>query len=115
MKFVCTIEKPMINFFDKKYIFLRLDPEISEMIKNTHLKNVKHVKRVLDPLNENVLKVKIPFRYNRVTCKVTGDKTAQELVQGDKITAEIEYCGWWENGEFGGPSWKFVSIEYRQE
>jgi hypothetical protein len=44
---------------------------------------------------------KVPFRYNRVMCKVTGDKTLQELVKGDVVTAEME---------FTGGTWKIVSV-----
>ncbi len=36
---------------------------------------------------------KIPFRYNRVMCQVTGDKTLQELVVGDEADFEMEFTG----------------------
>ena len=36
---------------------------------------------------------KIPFRYNRVMCKVSGDKTIQELVKGDQVQVEMEFTG----------------------
>ena len=39
------------------------------------------------------IRVKIPFRYNRVMCTVTGDKTVQELVPGDTVKIKIKNCG----------------------
>ncbi len=36
---------------------------------------------------------KVPFRYNRVMCQVTGDKTLQELAAGDKIDVDMEFVG----------------------
>ncbi len=38
-------------------------------------------------------RTKIPFRYNRVMCKVTGDKTIQELVKGDQVQVSFEFVG----------------------
>ena len=94
----------------KKYLKLELNSDTVKMIKMNHVKKALQVKKLIDPLEGNTLKVKIPFRYNRVMCKVTGGKTIQEMVKGDQVKVEIKYCGWWESGEFGGPSWKLVSI-----
>lgn len=39
-------------------------------------------------------RIKIPWRYNRVMCKVNGLKTIQELEMGDEVSAIIEYRLW---------------------
>jgi len=39
-------------------------------------------------------RVKIPWRYNRVMCKVVGDLTVQELRSGSEVSAEITYKKW---------------------
>ena len=105
----CLISEPMFGD-SRKYFTLELDSDTIKIIKMNHVKKAIQVKTLVDPLTGNLLKVKIPFRYNRVMCKVTGQKTIQEMVKGDQVTVEIKYCGWWESGDFGGPSWKLVSI-----
>ena len=56
-----------------------------------------HGRKYIDINNYNDVmktrKVKIPFRYNRVMCKVIGLKTIQELVEGDLVDIDLEYCG----------------------
>ena len=39
-------------------------------------------------------RIKIPWRYNRVMCKVIGLRTIQELEVGDEIDAQIEIRRW---------------------
>jgi len=41
-----------------------------------------------------VTRVKVPFRYGRVMCRVFGTKTVQELQKGDQIEIEIERKSW---------------------
>jgi hypothetical protein len=65
----------------------------------------------VDPLQGNTLKVKVPYRYNRVTCKVGGIRTIQEMREGDTVSVHIEFCGVWKAGDYRGLSWKLVSIE----
>ena len=105
----CLIAEPM-HGETKRYLSLELDSDSIKMVKMNHSKKVLAVNKLIDPLDGTSLKVKIPFRYNRVMCKVTGDKTIQEMVKGDQVLVALKYCGWWESGEFGGPSWKLVSI-----
>lgn len=42
----------------------------------------------------HVTRVKVPFRYGRVMCRVEGLKTVQELQKGDEIEIEIETKIW---------------------
>jgi uncharacterized OB-fold protein len=39
-------------------------------------------------------KVKVPFRYNRVMCKVEGLMTVQEMEMGQKVKVTIEEKTW---------------------
>ena len=109
MQLTCTVEHPMETEGDRRYISLDIGVE-SFTVKEIHLKSSKPVIRLVDTLHGNILRVKVPFRYNRVMCKVTGDKTVQELVKGDTVRVHLKYCGWWIAGEYGGPSWKLVSL-----
>ena len=45
---------------------------------------------------------KVPFRYNRVNCKVRGDKTVQELVVGDTFETTMEFVG---------GTWKLLEVD----
>ena len=56
---------------------------------------------------DNMLSVKVPFRYNRVDCKVQGLTPVQDLIEGDEISNSIQYCGKWGGGVF----WKFGLIQ----
>jgi hypothetical protein len=94
---------------DRRYLSLDVGAE-SVHIRKLHSKNPKPVIKLMDPLCESVLRVKVPFRYNRVMCKVSGDKTIQELVKGDEVRVHLKYCGWWVAGEHGGPAWKLLSL-----
>ena len=53
---------------------------------------------------QNFQELEINLIYNE------QQKTIQEMVKGDSVQVEIKYCGWWESGDFGGPSWKLLSI-----
>ena len=100
----CTIFAPMITINDRKYIYLNLSPE--DVIKYT-----KKSKVDFDPLHGSVLKVKVPFRYNRVMCKVNGLRTIQELKKGDEVSVRIEYTGTWKTPEGDtGSTWNLVEI-----
>jgi hypothetical protein len=39
--------------------------------------------------------IKVPWRYNRVMCKVHGIVPIQDFVLGQKVRALIEYVGEW--------------------
>jgi hypothetical protein len=41
-----------------------------------------------------VTRLKVPFRYGRVMCRVEGLKTVQELQKGDQVEIEIERKSW---------------------
>ncbi len=109
MKVVCKVHRPMDAEGDKRYIELDIGSN-SSTFQQIHALTSKPVKNLVDPLKDGILRVKVPFRYRRVMCKVTGDKTVQELVEGDSFGVELKYCGWWESDGYGGPAWKLVAV-----
>ena len=40
------------------------------------------------------LRVKVPYRYGRVMCRVDGLKTVQELQKGDEVEVTLEKKTW---------------------
>jgi len=52
-------------------------------------------RRYLDLQFENKIhKVKVPWRYGRVMCRVSGDKTVQELQHGDAVRVTLKTVTW---------------------
>ena len=51
----------------------------------------KYLELVIDG---RLTRVKVPFRYGRVMCRIEGLKTVQELQKGDEIEIEIEKKIW---------------------
>lgn len=111
-KIKCTIEDPLYTNNQKKYLGLHLPDSFIRKIEDIHSRS-EHLltKRNVSPLQENVLKIKVPYKFNRVTCKVTGNKIVQDLVKGDIVTVNMEFCGVWDVGDFCGMSWKLTMIE----
>jgi len=93
---------------NKKYLELNLSKKDSEKVYDLHKSASQFLKndKIKNPLENDVLEVKIPFRYNKVTCKVTGDKTIQELKAGDKVKTILEFCGPWNIGQWSGFAWE---------
>ncbi len=110
--FKCRISTELYDKNNKKYIELELVDPIKKRIETIHNYTNDYIsKRFMNPLQGNVLKVKVPYRYNRVTCKVGGIKPVQEMERGDTVNVNIEFCGVWEVGDYCGLSWKLSSIE----
>jgi hypothetical protein len=108
--FKCLADGPVFAKNDKRYI--------NVVLNSTDVGKVREVQRgplvasnVISSLEGSVLTLKVPYRYNRITCKVLGNKTLHELVKGDSITTNVEYCGIWNVNDFCGHSWKLVSLE----
>lgn len=45
-------------------------------------------------IENKITRVKVPFRYGRVMCRIEGLRTVQELQKGDEIEIEIERKIW---------------------
>lgn len=52
-------------------------------------------RKYMEFLVENkVVRVKVPFRYGRVMCRIEGLKTVQEFVKGDEVEVEFSKKIW---------------------
>ena len=110
--FKCRIFTPMYEKNQKKYLEFELMEPSVKRVRGIHEQTGDYIhNRFINPLQGNVLKVKVPYRYNRVTCKVGGIKTIQEMQKGDNVNVHIEFCGVWGVGDYCGLSWKLVTIE----
>jgi hypothetical protein len=109
-EFICTIDNQQIT--DKKmYTYLKLSESQQNRINEVHKASNQYLQtKLMNPLQGDILKVKVPYKYNKVTCKVSGNKVLQELVKGDQATVVIEYCGVWAVNGYCGPSWKLFSL-----
>ena len=45
-------------------------------------------------LEGSIRRVKVPFRYGRVMCRVEGSKTVQELERGDEVEIILSKKVW---------------------
>jgi len=111
MKIKCVLENPMYKQNEKRYINIKLDEKTSHVIEKIQ-SNVKYKltnDKIQDPLSDSVLRVKIPWRYNRIMC--TTDEHFFELSKGAPIEVDIEFCGPWNVGEHSGFTWKVSSIK----
>lgn len=113
MRFRGKIVTTMYDHNDKKYMRVRLPPEMSRVILNIEAKN----NHKMNPANftqkdffDDTLILKVPFRYRRVMCGVTGAKPLQELCVGDEADFEIEYMGVWHAANYSGHSWKIKNV-----
>lgn len=106
MKFIAKVYQKMYDHNDKKYIRFIIPIKISEIIERMHTQK-QHLlihQNIDNPLNSNILTVKVPYRYRRVMCKVHG-KPIQSLVTGDDVEIEIDFKGVWNVGNYSGFSW----------
>lgn len=112
MKISCQIHEPMFDYNDKKYIRLIIPDNCKEIINRIH-QNKNHLiknPKIDNPLDGNILTVKVPFRYRRVMCDVRGNPV-QSLIKGDDVNVDVDYAGVWNVGEFSGHAWKLVFID----
>ena len=45
-------------------------------------------------IDGKVTRVKVPFRYGRVMCRIEGLRTIQELQKGDQVEVTLERKTW---------------------
>ena len=110
MNFDCEVVLPLYTKNNKHYIDVSVPCEYTETIRNIHneLRSGGHFQ---DPLEGSVLKVKVPHRNNRVSCRIIGLTPVQELARGDRVWVDIKFCGLWKAGDYQGVSWKLNLIE----
>lgn len=54
----------------------------------------KYMELHLENQGSLVLRVKVPFRYGRVMCRIEGLRTVQELQKGDEVEIILEKKTW---------------------
>lgn len=106
----CKMGIPIYTKNNKKYIDLDLSAETAKRIRDTHEKFKEYMrnKNIQDPLSGTSLRVKVPWTNRRVVCKT--DEHFYDIVQGDRIKVNIEFCGVWNVGDYSGMSWKLTLI-----
>lgn len=108
----CEVSKQFYDNNKKKYIELKLSDEDASKVHKAHVNAsylVQH-KKLKNPLEGNFLEVKVPYRYNKVTCKTNGLKPVQGYEVGDTIKLDIGFCGAWNIGEWSGFAWKVTEV-----
>ena len=66
-----TVYEPMYEYNEKKYLRIKLPDKVRDYIRELHEHKTGLIlfpKQLDDPLEGNVLKIKVPFRYRRVMC-----------------------------------------------
>ena len=113
MNFECEVVLPMYIKNNKRYLDISVPSDTLDNVRQIHkeLRSISNKNHFQDPLEGSVLKVKVPYRNNRVACKISGLTPIQELVRGDHVKVDIKFCGSWEIGDYCGVSWKLNLIE----
>lgn len=113
MDFVANFNSKLYTKNDKKYIDIKIPPEQMNTIHSIHQSYGSRLTKpnVQLPLNGDVLTIKVPYRNNRISCRVRGVKTLYEVEVGDKVNVVIENCGVWTYGDFCGIAWKLSQAE----
>jgi len=111
MHFYATFHQPMYEHNGKQYIRVRLDETAALAVARTHEKKRHYLRssNIENPLIGNILTLKVPFRYRRVTCQVTGGTPVQALQPGDALEIDAEFTPW-NAGDHSGFSWKCIKI-----
>jgi len=97
----------------KQYLRIRVSCDVARIVAHVEEKNTHKLSKdayFYEDFFNNTLVVKVPFRYRRVMCPVTGKKPVQELVGGDEVDVEVDYTGTWAVGSYTGHSWKIKNI-----
>jgi len=115
MTFKCIIHEPMYEHNNKKYIRIMLNPMSRNFVTHWHQKTPLNGDVRDNPLDGNILTVKVPYRYRRVLCKVEGTKPVQSMSKGDEVEADVEFMGSWHKDKYCGWSWKLKHIKFISE
>jgi len=103
MKFVGEIYEPLYVHNERKYIRILIPPQVSSKV--FQMQN-KYPRQRFNPLDGNILTVKVPYRYNRVMVKMNGLKGVSCFVRGDKIEFVVDFKGIWKiDDNHSGYTW----------
>lgn len=114
MRFSCKVYSPMVDYNNKKYIRFVIPDDIKQRIEYIHSKIPLQGEHKENPLDGNVLTVKVPFRYRRVMCTFEG-VPVQTLKRDDEVEVDILFMGCWNYGKYSGFTWKLTYIKSKTE
>ena len=108
----CSAATPMYTHNSKKYINFKLPRSAVAEVREAHksVADALVTPNVHDPLEGDVLKVKVPWKGRNPICSVVGNKTLSGLVEGEVVRVNLEFCGAWIISDFSGTSWKLISL-----
>ena len=109
-----TVYTPMYEFNSKKYMRVEVDNRTRDYIHGLHESKSRFImnkQNVDNPLEGNVLTIKVPFRYRRVMCTVEGDTPVQSLAKGDKVKILANFSGAWNVANHSGYAWVIKEIQ----
>lgn len=115
---ICKIEEELYEKNAKKYLKLKLSTNDVLRVIEIHKKmyDVLTLPHVEIPLEGDILKVKVPYRYNRVMCKFHGSKVVQEMKKGDVVEVKIQCMGpWFYKPKYCGIAWKLELISLNEQ
>ena len=110
----CEVYEPMYEYNDKKYMRVIVNDRTRDYIhglQDSKSKFIMNKQKVDDPLEGNVLTIKVPFRYRRVMCTVEGDTPVQSLAKGDKVKILANFSGAWNVANHSGYAWIIKTIQ----
>lgn len=110
LNFNASVYTPMYECNNKQYIRFLVSDSIKQRVDYFHTRKILTTAHVDNPLEGNVLTVKVPYRYRRVMCKYEGSPV-QSLKKGDDVEVDMDFMGCWYVGEYSGYSWKLSYIK----
>jgi len=110
LNFNASVYTPMYECNKKQYIRFFVPDSIKQRVDYFHARKILTTAHVDNPLEGNVLTVKVPYRYRRVMCKYEG-APVQSLKKGDDVEVDMDFMGCWYVGEYSGYSWKLSYIK----
>ena len=106
----CSVHTPMYEHNDKQYLRLTIPEKVALIAQSSQSKVALKNTNIDNPLDGNVLTVKVPFRYRRVMCSYEG-APVQSLKRADKVRIVADFMGGWNIGNYSGYSWKLGHIK----
>ena len=110
MRFTCKVHTPMFDANNKKYIRFFISDDVKQRVQSLQSRYPLECENHHDPLDGNVLTVKVPFRYRRVMCTFEG-VPVQSLEKNDTAEVDVMFMGMWTYDTYCGYSWKLSYIK----
>ena len=108
------VYEPMYEYNDKRYIRIVVNDRTRDYIhglQESKSRFIMNRQNIDDPLQGNVLTIKVPYRYRRVMCTVEGDTPVQSLAKGDSVKIVANFSGAWNVANHSGYAWVIKQIQ----